>query len=64
MKDKAINYNIAFNELQKTESKDREYYRDIANNVHKVHSGIISETSRPSFVAKLIKDSKSHWSVT
>ena len=64
MKDKAINYNVAFNELQNTESKDREYYRDIANNVHKVYSGIISETSRPSFVAKLIKDSKSHWSVT
>ena len=64
MENKALNYNVAFNELQNTESKDREYYRGIANNVHKVYSGIISEESRPSFVAKLIKDSKSHWSVT
>ena len=64
MINKTLDYNVAFNELQNTESKDKEYYRDIANNVHKVYSGIISEESRPSFVAKLIRDSKSHWSVT
>jgi hypothetical protein len=61
---KTLDYNAKFNLLLVKESDDRDLYRAIMKDINKVCAGITVDTARSAFVTKLIRDAKSHWSVT